>query len=42
VKFRCQKVKIGNSSFEKGGRVKIFGNNLKKIKIIFRKKLRAD
>ena len=32
-----------NISFlRKGGRVQIFGNKLKKIKILFRKKLRAD
>ena len=37
---RSHNIKIDKSTFERVGRVQIFGNN--QIKILFRKKLRAD
>ena len=39
---RSHNVKIGNSSFEWGGRVQIFGNNLNESKFYSGRNLRPD
>jgi hypothetical protein len=35
-------IRVDNKSFEKSGKIQIFGNNIKQTRIAFTRKLRAD